>query len=62
LEAFKLLQSYNKELKDEPSHYWSELNEIKSDVKANLDLGCRSILIKDFKEYLLLPQPSTQQK
>lgn len=50
-DAFKLLQEQNSDLKDHPAKYWEDLNNAKTDVKANLALGIKNILIKDFKTY-----------
>lgn len=37
-----------------PSDYWKSLHASKSDIKKNLELGCLSNLIKDFKVYDLI--------
>jgi len=42
-------------LNEDPSAYWQELSDCKSDIEANLNLGCRANLIKDFKAYEILP-------
>lgn len=53
LGVFRNLQERNQMLRDHPESYFNELNEIKTDIKANLSLGIQGLLCKDFKSYEL---------
>lgn len=51
-EVFEKLKAVSPELN--PEEYFNQLNDIKTDVQANLDLGLEALLIKDFKAYDLI--------
>ena len=48
LKVFENLQSNTDE---DLREHWNWLSQIKQEIKSNLELGCESLLIKDYKNY-----------
>lgn len=59
IDTFKCLQDFNQSLKADGSAYWKKLSDSKTNVKANLALGPRNMMVKNYKQWKLGKEHNT---